>query len=441
MDASSASVAALRAAHEQYASTSRRAPGVRGLVADSWQRCAAGEVRPDGSRPPPRRWASEELEAYRRDHPLASVLPLFRALLGAGAADDGHVFAVADADGALLWVEGDTGAMGRAERMHFVEGAVWSERQAGTNAPGTALELGRPVQIVTGEHYSASAHAWSCAAAPVHDPATGRVLGVVDLSGGATIATPPALAAVRAAALAAEALLLRQPSVPLLGPDGRMRRGGETPPFAGVRLWALGRDGVLLEDADRVRHLSPRHSEIVLALALAGRGVPGDRLAVDLSEHEVPASTLRAELTRLRAVLGPDLLGSRPYALLRPVRTDFGEVSRLLAEGRVREALTRYRGPLLPRSEAPAVVAHRRCLEQQVRGAVLGGGDAVLLRRWVEAAWGAEDPGAWAALARTLPAGSPQRAAAAARARALDLETAVVPQVRRHAAVLQRSRS
>lgn len=441
MDASSAASAfALRDAHEKFATSCDEGPAVRSLVADSWRRCQKRGVRPDGSRPPPLRWATEELSAYRRTHPLAAVLPLFRELLGAGAADDGHVFAVGDTDGTLLWIEGDHAAVGRAERMHFVEGAVWSEGQAGTNAPGTALQLGRPVQIVTGEHYSAAVHAWSCAAAPIRDPATGRVLGVVDLSGGATIATPPALAAVRAAALAAEAQLVRMPSVPLLGAHGQAHHVAEATP-AEVRLCALGRDEALLERAGQVRHLSPRHSEIVLALALEGRGVTGDRLAVDLSEREVPASTLRAEMTRLRAVLGPDLLGSRPYALLRPVRTDFGDVSRLLAEGRVGEALTRYSGPLLPRSEAPAVVAHRRSLEHQLRGAVIGSGDAALLRLWVQAAWGADDLGAWSALARTLPGGSTQRAAAAARARALDLDAAVFPQPRRHAARLQRYHS
>jgi hypothetical protein len=209
----------------------------------------------------------------------------------------------------------------------------------------------------------------------------------------------------------------------------------------GIRLWALGRDSALLEVAGEFHRLSPRHSEIVVALALEGRGVPGDRLAVDLSEREVPASTLRAEMTRLRAVLGPDLLGSRPYGLMLPVRTDFGEVAALLTEGRVAEALELYSGPLLPRSEAPVVVEHRRALEQQMRGAVLGGGSVRLLRRWVSTARGADDATAWQALARGLPAGSPQRAAAAARARALDVAVAVPSQVRRHAAVLQPSRS
>ncbi|MFJ9012140.1 transcriptional regulator [Streptomyces canus] len=418
-----------RAAHERFAGSPEAATGVRSIVADSWRRCAAAEVRPDGSRPPLLRSNPEELDARQNTHPLHAVLPLFRELLGSGAADDGHVFAVGDTDGTLLWVEGDNATLSRAERMHFAVGAVWSERQAGTNAPGTALELGRPVQIVTGEHYSAAVHAWSCAAAPVHDPGTGRLLGVIDLSGGASIATPPALAAVRGAALAAEAELARTPAA------ARLYVGDA------VRLRALGRDSVLLEYAGHVHRLSPRHSEIVLALALAGRGVTGDRLAVDLSEREVPASTLRAELTRLRAVLGPDLLGSRPYALLHSVHSDYSDVCDLLAEGRVGEALARYPGPLLPRSEAPVVVEHRRSLEQQLRGAVLAGGDTALLRRWVGTSWGADDLLAWAALARALPGGSPQRAAATARARALDIRTGIPLQVGRHAAVLQRSRS
>jgi len=447
MDASAvASASMLRGAHQRFVTSPGTTEGVRRLVADSWRRCAACGVHPDGSRLPPLRRTSEELAAYRRTHPLAAVLPLFRELLGAGAADDGHVFAVGDGDGTLLWVEGDTAAVGRAERMHFVEGAVWSEAQAGTNAPGTVLEVGHPVQIVTGEHYSSAAHAWSCAAAPVRDPGTGRVLGVVDLSGGGTIATPPALAAVRAAALAAEAQLARALSAPaaLLGPDGRVLHAGEATPAGGgggVRLAALGRDSAVLECAGRAHRLSPRHSEMVVALALAGRGVTGDRLAVDLSEREVPLSTLRAEMTRLRAALGPDLVGSRPYALLPPVRTDFGDVSALLAEGRVGEALARYPGPLLPRSEAPVVVEHRRALEQQLRGAVLAGGDPGLLRRWVDATWGADDAPAWLALARRLPGGSAQRAAAAARAHALDAESAVLPQAGRHAALMQRSHS
>ena len=57
------------------------------------------------------------------------------------AVDSGVVVAVSAADGTLLWVEGDPTACRRAEAMNFVPGADWSERGAGTNAPGTALAL------------------------------------------------------------------------------------------------------------------------------------------------------------------------------------------------------------------------------------------------------------------------------------------------------------
>ena len=466
---------------------------VRPLVAESWRRSAAAGAAADGSRLPTVRMGREELAAYRRGHPLAGLLPLFRDLLGPGAADDGHVLAICDADGTLLWVEGDTTVLDRVEGMRFVEGAEWTEAQAGTNAPGTVIATGRPVRILRGEHYNAAVQPWSCAAAPVRDPADGRLLGVVDVTGGDGVGTPAALAAVRAAARAAEAELARRTEAAdgaalraclnrllepgpgtsgaaaapaaVLAADGRVlysvpgcavadladgrpvtverlepegyvlvRPAGGTQDS--VRLTALGRDAALLRTAGRVHRLSPRHSEIVVALVLAGHGMTGDRLAVDLSEQELHSSTVRAEMTRLRAVLGPGLLRSRPYSLSRPVRSDFGTVRDLVAQGKVAEATALYSGPLLPASQAPAVVEYRRALEEQLRGAVLASGDPVLLRRWAEAEWGSGDAQIWRALADRLPGGSPQRAAAAARARTLAAKSQAAPV----AAVLQRSR-
>ncbi|MEU6849410.1 GAF domain-containing protein [Actinacidiphila alni] len=402
-------------------------PPSRPLVAESWQRSASAGANPSGGRPPPIRMARDELADYRPRHPLAALLPLFRRLLGASAADDGHVFAICDADGMLLWVEGDTAALSRAERIRFVEGAVWTEAQAGTNAPGTALAVGRPVQIRGSEHFSAAVHPWSCAAAPIRDPADGRLLGVIDITGDRGVGTPMALALVRATALAAEGELGRHAA-------------GATAAAPVVRLKALGRDRAVVETDGQIRRLSPRHSEIVVALALAGGGMTGERLAVDLSELDLGSSTVRAELTRLRTVLGPGVLGSRPYALLPPVRSDFGAVLALLAEGRVDRAMALYAGPLLPSSQAPTVVEHRRALKQQLRGAVLADGDPALLRRWVDTCWGADDATAWLTLAHRLTDGSPQQAAAAARALALDAQQAVGPLAGPVAALLQRGR-
>jgi transcriptional regulator of acetoin/glycerol metabolism len=67
--------------------------------------------------------------------------------------------------------------------MMFVAGADWSEASVGTSAPGTALALDRSIQISGAEHFKRSVHPWSCTAVPFHDPDSGAVLGVVDITG------------------------------------------------------------------------------------------------------------------------------------------------------------------------------------------------------------------------------------------------------------------
>ena len=91
--------------------------------------------------------------------------------------------------------------------MNFVEGALWDEAHAGTNAPGTALAVDHEVQIFATEHFRHTVQDWTCAAAPIHDPATGQVLGALDITGGDVVAHPHSLALVRAAARVAETRL------------------------------------------------------------------------------------------------------------------------------------------------------------------------------------------------------------------------------------------
>ena len=430
-------------AYERFISSHKLAPCVRPVVASSWQRCAAAGVSPDGRQLPAQRMSDGDLEDYRSKHPLTVLMPLFGELLGERADDGEYIYAITDAGGTLLWVQGHHGLLRRAERMNFVAGAAWAEAEAGTNAPGTALALEGPVQIFAAEHYNSVVHPWSCSAAPIRDPGSGLVLGTVDITGGHDIANPHTLALVRATARAAETelalraaratrgLLSRSPAA-----TGAAGAAGAAAPPGTVCLTALGRDCALLEVDGRVLRLRPRHSEIVVLLALAGgalagrglaggalagggpagEGLSGPRLAVELSEEEIHPVTLRAEMSRLRALLGDELLGSQPYLLRRPVRADFTTVRDLVAEGEVAAAVSAYTGPLLPDSEAPAIVEYRTVLEQQLRAEVLASADAGVLRRWVSAPWGADDAEAWLALAQQLPGGSPQRAAAAVRA-------------------------
>jgi transcriptional regulator of acetoin/glycerol metabolism len=346
---------------------------VRPVVAASWQRCASAGVRPDGRAPPARLDAAGTAECRSR-HPLAVLLPMFRELLGDQYGDCEHIFAVADAAGTLLWVEGNPATLRRAERMNFAPGASWSETDAGTNAPGTALATMCPVQIVAAEHYNTLVWPWCCAAAPVRDPVSGQVLGVIDITGGGSVASPHALGLVRATVCAAEAELARR------GTPAGLRAPVRA--LGAIRLSALGRDYALAEVDGRVLQLRPRHSEIAVILALAPGGLPGPRLAVRLSEEDINPVTLRAEMSRLRTLLGGELLGSHPYRLRRPVVLDAATVLYLLDHGRVADAVAAYLGPLLPSSEAPAIAGYRAALEERLDGEVLASGDAALKRRW-----------------------------------------------------------
>ncbi|MFD6551502.1 GAF domain-containing protein, partial [Streptomyces sp. NPDC058398] len=374
---------------------------VRTVVAESWRRSARAGVVPEGTARV--ELTDGELGSYRAEHPLARVMPLFRELMGTFAADGEHLLAVCDAQGRLLWVEGHPGTRRQAGRMNFVPGARWSESAVGTNAPGTAVAVDRPVQVFAAEHFIRRVQPWTCAAAPVHDPRNGRVLGAVDITGGDGLAHPHSLGFVQAVARAAEAhLALLAPPQALAG---------------SLELTALGRDEAQLVSDGRKIRLSRRHSEILVLLARHPEGMTGDELQCALYEDEsVTPVTLRAELARLRRILGPGLLDSRPYRLTRPVESDVAVVERRLGSGAVTAAAAVYAGPLLPGSTAPAVTRLRRRLADGLRTAIIAGRDPDLLADWARAPWGEDDLDVWRALSALRPA-------AAVYARVAELES------------------
>ncbi|MET9498905.1 GAF domain-containing protein [Streptomyces sp. NPDC006552] len=382
-------VRTVRRAHDRFTETGTVVHPVRPVVADSWRRSAGAHVSPDASAAV--ELADGDLGAYRADHPLARVMPLFRELMGTFATDGEHLLAVCDAQGRLLWVEGHPATRRRAVGMNFVPGARWSESAVGTNAPGTAVAVDRAVQVFAAEHFIRRVQPWTCAAAPVHDPRSGRLLGAVDITGGDRLAHPHSLAFVQAVARAAESQLALLVPRPAAGPR--------------LHLSALGRDeALLLTGAGAQTRLSRRHSELLVLLSHHPEGLTGDELLCGLYEDEsVTPVTLRAELARLRRVVGPDVLASRPYRLAVPVDSDLTTVERRLGSGAVTAASAAYAGPLLPSSRAPAVARIRRRLADGLRAALVARGDPDLLADWAHAPWGEDDLGVWQALAAARP--------------------------------------
>lgn len=415
-------------AHEELVggnAADARLADIRPLVRESWHRSLANLVGAEAL--PPMDLLDEEIESYRRTHPLAGAMDMVRALLLPDE-DSGIVVAVGDAAGRLLWVEGDRRVRELTGGMGFVAGANWSEEIVGTSAPGTALTLGRSVQIDGAEHYNRLVQPWSCTAAPVHDPETRRLLGVIDVTGGPDAVTPQAQLLVDATARAIEGEIL----VSRLRARGAatspipVRRGGVRAPETST-LRILGRDKALLEvtgsDAETITELSSRHAEILLMLAVHRQGLSAERLGA-LVYGEDAVDTVRPEMVRLRKILertAPHLVpASRPYRLPAELETDAHQVMALLGRGAHRVALSAYRGSVLPHSVAPGVEEFREQVRLALREALLAEASAETLLAYSETSEAADDEEVLRLALSILPARSPKRAGLVARLERLE---------------------
>lgn len=391
---------------------------LRPVVRESWERAIRSRLDPDRALP------AIELDdgafrEYRASHALAPVMPVIRRLLVDGADDAGLVVAVGDAQGRLLWVEGDAHLRRRAEDMLFVAGADWSEERIGTSAPGTALQLDRAVQIRGAEHYNRIVHPWSCTAAPVHDPATGGLLGVIDITGTDLAVAPHALSLVSATVAAVEAELRIASLETAVRATIRRSRMRAVPVATRTTLTVLGERRPRLG----AHELSPRHAEILTLLAWNPRGVGAERLAALLYERDASPVTLRAEIARLRRVLeaaGEPALESRPYRLGRELDLDAARVAKLAGQGALRKAVERYPGPVLPASTAPGIVELREELASRLRESLLADASPDLLLAFAERDEHRYDVELWRACLELLPPRSPRRASVVAHLERID---------------------
>lgn len=420
----------------------------------------------------PVRMSPEDLARARETSRLAPAVAVIHATLAGLHEDARQIVAISDAQANLLWVTGDRDTCDRAREMHFEEGAAWAEGAAGTNAVGTAAALDHAVQIFSAEHLMAAVHPWTCAAAPIHDPATGDLLGVIDLTADLRTNHPHTLTLATLAARTAEAALQfralqlaerlraqweaaiagrRTPSA-LFDPHGHpiAWRGMDAPPagldaegVGDVELQPLAEGGTIMWLRGRARQRRPRlrfrllgHDagvqlpggrveralrslELLALLAMHPEGMTTEQLALAIYGERGKAVTIRAQIHRVRASLSPEMLTAQPYRLRAAVDADWLDVERLIADGQPEAALKAYRGSFLPASDAPEIAEARLLLEESLRRSILTSADPGLLAGWLEHPAGANDLAAARALVAVLPAGDPRRAAATARAAAI----------------------
>lgn len=413
----------LRKAHELVIGGASRPEIPGGLVA-SWRRSMALGISPD-QHSPRHLHEPSDVAALRRHHRLHSALPALTDLLADEASTGRHLLVITDARGEVLWRIGSRGALRQADALEFVEGADWSEAGIGTNAISEALGTGAPVQLFSAEHLVRSHHDWACTAAPIRDPRSGEVLGVLDISGPLDTVTADSLRMVRCGVRVAEELLARHDG-------GALASGGPAPaasaaggPGASGRAAVAGfellgeKPAVLLADGAR-RPLTLRRAEILALLESRRQGFSADELAYELYGDTGTPATVRIEMHRIRAALG-HIVASNPYRLEAGHGSDARRVADLLRSGLVGEAVAAYAAPLLSRSTSLAVEALREELDHAVGASVRACGSADVLIRWLSTDMGSGDAGAVAALGQVLGTGDSRYLSFRARAQRLDL--------------------
>ncbi|SDW58531.1 hypothetical protein SAMN05421504_101970 [Amycolatopsis xylanica] len=357
--------------HEAVIGGARPRVPPRPLVSRSWSRALGHGLAADGINAR----ASiplEEVEHRRESSPLRQVI----GDLGQVIDSTSMLLVVTDAQGVILWRAGSPAIRRRADSLGFSEGADWTESTVGTNAIGTALAEAAPVELLSGEHFEQNQHPWYCSASPVHDPRTGELLGVIDVSGPALTLHPAIGALVETGRRLVEAELwrhhrerldhLRRAGEPLLaastGPalliddDGWVATAtGIAPgervaapldgqvlavPGLGACLPERVAGGWLVRRADASRHvrldlelgrspalrtqagetgwrraITPRHAEILTHLNAAGpAGLSAEALSRALYGDADHLVTVRAEVSRMRRLLGA-IVDTRPYRL------------------------------------------------------------------------------------------------------------------------------
>lgn len=401
--------------------------GMRPLVSDSWSRSLSFGLSRDAA--PMTTVVDDDLRTYRDAHPLARVLPVIQQLLVRHTVGSGLIVAIGDHTGRLLWVDGDRDMRRRAETMAFIEGADWSEHSVGTAAPGTALTLGRSVQIARSEHFSRLVHPWSCSAVPVRNRATGQLLGVIDITGGNDAVAPVTLPLLEATVAAVEAeLSLLLPATPAHAKPDHMARTQDSR-IRAVRereLRVLGRDEASLSHGGASVALSLRHAELLTLLAWHPGGLNAAEFAHAVYGRDGATVTLRAEMVRLRKMLtavAPELVPqSRPYRLPQRLHLDARQVLDFLDRGAHRVALSSYSGPVLPGSTAPGIEQIRRTVSARLRESLLSGANVDILLAYAQLPEARYDVALWRVCLRLLAPRSPRRAAVVAHLEQIDSE-------------------
>ncbi|MDF2880545.1 MAG: modulated sigma54 specific transcriptional regulator, Fis family [Clostridiaceae bacterium] len=166
---------------KEFINTGAINKNVRKIIGDSWIRCKNFNVDYNGGIG--RKVTSDVLsKKIEQNQQLLFVTKPIMEKMYKTVAGSGFSIILTDNEGCLLEVIGDKNIMEKASELNFIKGALWTEKEVGTNAIGTSLYMDEPIQTIASEHYCKKHHTWSCSAATIHDE-NNNIIGCLDMSG------------------------------------------------------------------------------------------------------------------------------------------------------------------------------------------------------------------------------------------------------------------
>lgn len=217
---------------------------------------------------------------------------------------------------------GDQALHRHLDDISLAPGFSYAEEYVGTNGIGTAAEDGRAAQVFGSEHFSERLQRVSCAAAPIRNPISGRVLGLIDLTSWQHTASPLMVALVQEAAADIEERLLEIGSQRERAAFRAFLTSRQTSRRALVTIT----DGLLLADAAATELLGPADHRRLRELVADPTGLREQRMllsdgrTVQLKGRQVecdtPGGSPAAYLIELRLVAEQEESGRNPAARL-----------------------------------------------------------------------------------------------------------------------------
>ncbi|CAG9204029.1 GAF modulated sigma54 specific transcriptional regulator, Fis family [Paraburkholderia sabiae] len=151
-------------------------------VVRSWTRCIEDYgLDPDVCLPPPVMTSAELALRREQNAGLVDCAKLEMATLYQQLGDGELAVVLTDSDGVILHLASSPEFAGEVEDWGLCAGAVWNEREAGTNGMGTCLAEGEAIAVRQHEHFYHRYTSLTCAAVPVFDEG-GSIAGVLDVT-------------------------------------------------------------------------------------------------------------------------------------------------------------------------------------------------------------------------------------------------------------------